>query len=450
MTTSTMGRRLRALGAPLVVVVGLSVSLAACGSNSKSGGEHGAATTTGKPDASAATDTASAAKCGLGNGKKATGTPIKIGALVTKQPGLDGFTDATDMAGAYFKCVNDNGGINGRPIKYITYKDQTDPQIAKSLGTKLVQQDKVDAIVGGMSVLDCPVNGKLYQQAGYNMIAVGITNDCFQTPNVAPVNIGAGGSSVAAAQYLAGQGVKKIAIYTSNAPGADLINQGVVAFGKSKGIDVSSNLEDIPINDANGLALKMVQAAGDGGGVVVNFNPPDTLKVLQAVQQQGLQDRVKWACPSGCNDSSLIKSLGSAWDGKIAVNAEFSLPSATGSDATLFRKLDQQYTPSTPLSAYGQMGFLSARVAVQAMLGIKGAVDPKTINAAIAKVKDYKSDMLCKPWYFGAGQDFHLANNATRMVAIKNGALVPAGGCFDIAATPTNHLDAIRQYEQSL
>ena len=51
----------------------------------------------------------------------------------------------------------------------------------------------------------------------------------------------------------------------------------------------------MPIQDANSVALKAVQAAGDGGGVVLNFTPPEALKILQAAQQQGLQDRVKWA-----------------------------------------------------------------------------------------------------------------------------------------------------------
>ena len=49
--------------------------------------------------------------CGLGTGKKATGSPIKLGAIVTKQPGTD-FTDIPNTAKAYFDCVNNNGGIN--------------------------------------------------------------------------------------------------------------------------------------------------------------------------------------------------------------------------------------------------------------------------------------------------------------------------------------------------
>src|SRR5215831_6432887 len=56
--------------------------------------------------------------CGKGTGKKATGAPIKIGGIDMLIPGVD-FTTVGKVAKAYFQCVNDNGGIHGRPIQYI-------------------------------------------------------------------------------------------------------------------------------------------------------------------------------------------------------------------------------------------------------------------------------------------------------------------------------------------
>ena len=54
--------------------------------------------------------------CGLNNGKKAEGAPIKLGNVSTKVPGID-FSTGPAMMDAYFKCVNENGGINGRPLQ---------------------------------------------------------------------------------------------------------------------------------------------------------------------------------------------------------------------------------------------------------------------------------------------------------------------------------------------
>src|SRR5207253_103126 len=91
-------------------------------------------------------------QCGMGSGQKATGTPIKLGAIVTKQPGTD-FTGITGMAQAYFNCVNDNGGINGRPIRYLVEQEQADPVQDAALARKLIEQDKVLALAGSMSLI---------------------------------------------------------------------------------------------------------------------------------------------------------------------------------------------------------------------------------------------------------------------------------------------------------
>src|SRR6476646_539567 len=96
--------------------------------------------------------TASAAKsvCGLGNGKKATGAPIKLGGIAMLIPGVD-FTTIGKVAKAYFDCVNDNGGIRGRPIRYILYNEQLNPAQEAALARQLIESDKVVGVTGNTS-----------------------------------------------------------------------------------------------------------------------------------------------------------------------------------------------------------------------------------------------------------------------------------------------------------
>src|SRR5213079_1120492 len=44
---------------------------------------------------------------------------------------------------AYFKMINDNGGINGRKIKFISYDDAYSPPKAVEQVRKLVESDEV-------------------------------------------------------------------------------------------------------------------------------------------------------------------------------------------------------------------------------------------------------------------------------------------------------------------
>src|SRR5207302_8173304 len=135
--------------------------------------------------------TASAAKsvCGLGNGKKATGAPIRLGAIATKQPGTD-FTDIPNMAKAYFDCVNANGGIYGHRVQYTIQTEQTDPGQLAALAKKLVESTKVVGLVGNTSIIDCSINHKYYEAKGLYVIASGIAPECYgRDTNISSVNM---------------------------------------------------------------------------------------------------------------------------------------------------------------------------------------------------------------------------------------------------------------------
>ena len=72
----------------------------------------------------------------------ATDTEIKIGNIMpysgpASSYGLIGKTEA-----AYFKMVNDNGGINGRKINFISYDDGYSPPKAVEQARKLVESDE--------------------------------------------------------------------------------------------------------------------------------------------------------------------------------------------------------------------------------------------------------------------------------------------------------------------
>jgi branched-chain amino acid transport system substrate-binding protein len=410
------------------LAVGFALFVAACGDDDNDsgggGGDNGGgfAGETGKQKAS---------KCGLGNGKKASGEPIKLGAINTKQPGTD-FTEIAKTAEAYFKCVNDNGGINGRPVELVQETEQTDPAQAAAAAKKLVETEKVAGIVGSTSIIECAVNHKYYEANGYYVIGSGISPECYGTPNYAAVNMGPRHSVTGATQYLIREGVKKLVLIQSKVPGTEYIEGGFLAVAKQEGVPTESLAEAVPIQDANSVALKAVQAAGDGGGVVLNFTPPEALKILQGAQQQGLQDRVKWACSTPCNTDFLADALGTTFDDKLGVNAELALVSIDAPDTNLYKEILKKYAPDIPLGSFSQFGFLEARIASEAMLGIDGEVNKESVNEAFKNVKDFKTDMLCKPYYYGEAP-LHIPNNTDWTVTPKEGTMVEKESCFEIS-----------------
>jgi branched-chain amino acid transport system substrate-binding protein len=411
----------------LALALSLSVVVAACGDDDDDGGGGGG----GDGGASEVKETVAASDCGPTAGEKASGEPIKLGALATKQPGTD-FSEIPRMAEAYFNCVNDNGGINGRPIEYVIETEQTDPAQAASQARKLVETEKVLGIVGNTSIIECDVNHEYYEQQGYYVIGSGIAPTCYSTPNFAAVNMGPRYSSDGATQALIRQDVDKIVLVQSNVPGTDYIEEGPRLITEDAGLEFEGLKENVPIQDANSAALKAVQAAGDNGGVVLNFTPPEALKILQAAQQQGLQDRVKWGCSTPCNTDFLADALGDAWDGKLFVNAELNLITADAPDSNLYREVQKEYAPDIPLGSFSQMGFIEARIATEALQGVEGEYTKESVNEAFKNVKNFETDILCEPWYYGEAP-LHLPNNVDRTVTPEGGVMVQAEDCFPIS-----------------
>jgi branched-chain amino acid transport system substrate-binding protein len=389
-------------------------------------------------------------ECGMGTGEPASGDPIKIGAMATNIPGVD-FTWITSMTGAYFECVNDNGGINGRPIEYIAEEEQVDPQQIASLATKLIEQDQVLGIVGSTSLIECSVNRDYYAQQEYYLIIAGVAQDCFTSPNFSAVNMGPYYSSLGGAQAAVRAGAEnKLVVVSPNQPGFDLINSGVVQFAEENGMEGESILEDVPINDPAGLAQRLVQAAGDGGGVVLDFTGPTVLPLLQAIEQQGLVDSVIWASSTPPNDPSVSAALGEAWNGKFLINAEFNVLDSGEPDQNHMNEVREQYAPDVQSSSFAQMGYLAGRVATDALLGIEGDITKESVNEAFRSITNFTSDIWCRPWYFDSTVGSNVSNNVDLTVAPQDGNMVQVEECFEIAELPDNPLAEIRAAEQEL
>src|SRR4051812_50083553 len=76
----------------------------------------------------------------------ASDTEIKIGNIMPYSGPASAYGVLGKTEEAYFKMVNDNGGINGRKINFISYEDGFWPPQAVQPGSKMVESD--GALVG--------------------------------------------------------------------------------------------------------------------------------------------------------------------------------------------------------------------------------------------------------------------------------------------------------------
>jgi len=424
----------------LAAVAAISLGLLAACSSSSSSSSSSSATSTAAASPSSSASTVSTSACGTKPGVAATGTPINIGAIDTKQSGTD-FSDIENMTGAYFACVNANGGINGHPIKFFPLTEQTNPSQIASLAKQLVTSDHVVGIAGSSSIIECSVDASYWKSEGIYMLGAGIDPECWSTPNSASVNMGPRYSSDGAVEYVLNQGATKIAFDQSNVPGTTYIAGGPNALAAAKKVPISDYTENVPITSADSIAIKLVDAAGPSGAVVLNFTPPEALLILQAAQKLNLEDRVKyWACSTPCNTDFLATSLGPKWNDKLFVNAELTpLDGNTSPTAELYYAILKQYGSdvSGGVGSFSEMGFVQGEVMTHALESITGSYTIASVSAALKGVSNFNTGLLCQAFTYGDYSE-HIPNNMDYTVTPDNGKFVEAstgGGCTLIPDT---------------
>ena len=404
----------------------LVLALAACGS---SGDEAGA-------DSDIASVAAGGgAKCGLANGKKAGGAPIKIGAIATMSGGID-FSSAPRTAKAYFDCVNANGGVNGRPIQYSFEDDALDPQKASALASKFASDTSVVAMTGGASFIACAGNQPIFERAGlYDILGVGVPQPCYYSKNMSALNAGPRLSLISAAQtQVKDFGIKSFAGGGYPIPGlGDWVKDGAQQYAKVAGIQMSYfDLVPPPIKDATSLVTKLGSKRPDS--VFLAFAASDNATYLKAAEQQAIGDKVHFSSLTPSYDTTFPGQIGPYWNGKFYSNSEFALLNSTGADNLNWRQVLKEYgSADQPRDSFSQGGYLAARVLVETLLTLDQAkIDRATVSAAIQGIKGFKSDMLCRPWYFSGPGGHNNANHQLRNVKLDaDGKYVSAADCFE-------------------
>jgi branched-chain amino acid transport system substrate-binding protein len=376
---------------------------------------------------------ADAPKCGSGDGKPATGQPIKIGGIYGNAAPGD-FSSASKAAAAYFACVNANGGIHGRPIEYLTENDQWNPEIAAQSAAKLVGDKGVVALVGNGSFVEMSVNAPYYKKENVMVMASACAvSECFESSNIVSTNQGPLPSSIGAAMYAVEKlGAKNVACIGLAIPSVGNWSCGAVdAYMKSKGLAGSSVLLNPAAPDVNSGLLEAIASGADS--ILVNLPAGLGIAFLSAAKEQDLGKNYSWTSSTPLYDMSVPKALGDYWDGKLYVNAELTELEGKGADNQEWHKvMDAFGKKDDQRDTFSQSGFLSAKYFVQTIEGLDPAKldDRASVTAAIKAIKGYKSDLTCGPYYVGDA-DRHMPNHAGIMVVVKNGGFEKVRDCYE-------------------
>ena len=355
---TTTGPKYVSRGIALVATLSVLGAISACGSSGAAAGTTHSS--------------------GTGSTSAPTGSPIVLGQIASLSGAL-AVTAGSVKAGldAWVGAVNAAGGIDGHPVTVITMDDQGSATVGLQDAKKLIQQDKVVALVGEASG-SVETWEKLVESAGIPVVG-GQTSE---TPFMTSPDFFSTGPSVLAIQYAVAklastQGPKFGYAYCAEAP---ICAQSAV-LAKSMGAAVNLDLAvsmaaSSTAPDYTALCQKLKSAGVNSYGL--GLVSDTALRVASACRTQGLD------VPVVVSDGTMTAS----WLTNAAANGALIAGSAVPYDAA-DTPAEQEFQAALKASKSGGAqigpntvsGWLSGKL-LQAAIAASGS---KTITSASIK-----------------------------------------------------------------
>lgn len=275
---------------------------------------------------------------------------------------------------SYFNYVNENGGVNGRKLKLIAYDDQYQPAQGVRLIKKLVEEDKVFALIGntGTSNIGAYKNYVIEKGIPLTLVSVGAI-DFFNPPVKNIIGSGIMNYRLEAEIFLDYAvnelGARKLAIsYQEDDFGKEGYLAIKEAIGKYPEAEIVEEVTFLASNtDFSSQAQKIAAAKPDA---IFHFgNPNPSANMKKALYRINFTDAAFIVPSVGANDSNLFKLAGEdIWEGTYS-GALFPDPEITKGDAAidLFVERFKADYPNDPASGFSPYAWAEAQVLVEAI-----------------------------------------------------------------------------------
>lgn len=319
-------------------------------------------------------------------GSTVTGNVIKLGQYAD-QSGPNAPIGASKYGlDAFLQTVNARGGIHGKKLELISYDDGYKPAQTTALVKKLVFQDEVFAIVGGVGSPTTAAVAPTLNDLGVPLVGMSTGSPIFYEPTrkyVFPAwpLYTTDGKTMATFLKRKFPGKKVGVIYQDDSFGKPILAAVKAVLGDVKEIPYTPGQVDF--SDA----LVKLKASGAEAIVLATIATP-AAQILNELPKLNY-DPIRVLTGSACGYSDIFKTIPTL-DG--AYCAAF-LPTPGGRDAewNAFEKAMATYEPGHPAEIYSAWGWLAAQVAVEGLRRIKGPVTRENFVAALDGITNFKT-----------------------------------------------------------
>ena len=294
----------------------------------------------------------------------------------------------------YFDYINEQGGVNGRKIEFISEDDGYEPMRAVASAKKLIEQDKVIALV---SPVGTPSNAAMVpyvEERKVPLFAPYAFSHTLTTPNKRYVFTTLPEVRVQAAllgEYLV-KTLKhsKIAVIYQN----DDFGQDAVIGFEDRLKKFATPFTKLPFDrGSTNFSGVVAQARAAGAEDVVFFGiPRDAALIMKEAAKMGWKPQ--FSGHNALGDPQTFTLAGQQLvDGAIAVAVMEPLDS-TKPQVAEFLARQKKYLPKTTPTTYSMHGYNAATIFVEALKRVQGEPTSEKIVAELEKIKGLNTGLM--------------------------------------------------------
>jgi ABC-type branched-subunit amino acid transport system substrate-binding protein len=294
---------------------------------------------------------------------------VILGSFLPLQSGLAaGATQMKEGCDAYFKSVNDAGGVNGRKIEWIVENDSYNPQQTAAVVKKLVDRDDVFALVSTLGTVTAVAVLPFLAQRGVPIVNPAGGHTLLNKPTdknvfgILPLSSEIGESMVDFA--VTTLGAKRVAIFFQNDQFGKDQRDGAVAALKRHNMTPVAEASYVPSDvDISAQAVALKQA--DPDVVILGVIPKHGALFVKEAQRLGWKP--KMVGHNTMADPVVLDLAGAEALEGVYVNLMTAVDSMDTPAVKKANEILAKYYPQTKPGYYPYLGMAGGIIIIEAM-----------------------------------------------------------------------------------
>ncbi len=285
---------------------------------------------------------------------------VTIGAFTPVTGPVPFYAILTHAAEAYYRNLNENGGIDGWTINYVTKDDGYDPARSVAVTRQMVEDDGIFALSAPIGTATNVAVIPYAKEVGLPVVGpIGGASAFFVEPNIFPLLPDYGWSAASNLDYAVKDlGLTKIALLWENDELGKSAKRGFDAYMAEMGMEPA---ESVPFDvKTTSFSPHIRRVANSGAEAVILFGSNANLAAaLKAADLQGVD--AEWFAPFFTADPSTLKLAGDLLDG-VHFSSWLLPVSSDEAEIAAYRDSIGKYYPDDPVGVFGLNGWSNAAI----------------------------------------------------------------------------------------